>query len=61
VDHLVVGLDDGVEDAEALNDFGVVVGEQVKGDVVLIGELLEALLRVVADPVDFDVLGGEEI
>ena len=61
VDHLVVGLDDGVEDAEALDDFRVVVGEQVIGDLVPVGELLEMLLRVVADAVDLDVLGGEEI
>ena len=61
VNHVTVGIDGGVEDAEALDDFGVVVGEKVKGDVVPVGELLEMLLSVVADAVDLDVLGGENV
>ena len=59
VNHVVVGIDGGVEDAEALDDFGVVIGEQVKANFAPVCELLEMLLRVVADAVDLDVLGCE--
>jgi len=44
VEDIRVGVDRRVQDAEALDDRGVVVGEQVIGDVLLLGEGLQMFL-----------------
>ena len=54
-----VGFDEGIEHAEAGDDFGVCIGEEWEGDSLVVGEFLEFVSGVVADPTDLDAFGLE--
>ena len=55
----ILGADQRIQDAEALDHRGIFVGEEIVSDPAVLGEALERVLAIVADAIDL-VSGGIE-